>query len=112
MRLVATWSIFPDLVTYFIVFYMTCTGVDPGFSERGSEHISVSLMQGIWGAQPQPPEAQYRVFCYYNTKIMLIVRFRAYLTKYKELFNQIWSRGCGGCNPLEHNYRLLYYKKC
>ena len=44
----------------------------------------------------------YRVFCYYNTKIMLIVRFRAYLSKYKELFNQIWSRGCGGCNPLEY----------
>ena len=28
-------------------------------------------------------------------------RFRAYLSKYKEVLNQIWSRGCGGCNPLE-----------
>ena len=24
-------------------------GADPGFSERGSEHRSVSLMQGVWG---------------------------------------------------------------
>ena len=28
-------------------------------------------------------------------------RFRAYLSKYKEVLSQIWSRGCGGCNPLE-----------
>ena len=35
--------------------------------------VGVSLMQGVWGS--------YRVFCYYNTKIMLIVRFRAYLIK-------------------------------
>ena len=32
---------------------------------------------------------------------MLIVRYRAYLSKYKEVFNQLWSRRCGGCNPLE-----------
>ena len=29
-------------------------------------------------------------------------RFRAYLSKYKEVLNQIWSRGRGGCNPLEY----------
>ena len=28
-------------------------------------------------------------------------RFRAYLSKYKEVLSQIWSRGRGGCNPLE-----------
>ena len=61
------------------------------FLRGGSEHRGVSLKQGSGG----------RVFCYYNTKIMLIVRYRAYLSKYKEIFNQIWSRGCGGCNPLE-----------
>ena len=47
-------------------------------------------MQGVWGRSP--------VFCHYKTKIM---RFRAYLSKYKEVLNQIWSRVCGGCNPLE-----------
>ena len=26
---------------------------------------------------------------------------RAYLSKYKEVLDQIWSRGCGGCNSLE-----------
>ena len=72
------------------MFLLGKTGADPGFSERGSEHRSVSLMQGSG---------------YYNTKIM---RFRAYLSKYKELFNQIRSRGCGGCN----SYRLFYYIKC
>ena len=81
----------------FINDWFDITGADPGFHERGSEHRSVSLMQGVSGAQP--PEAIG--FCYYNTKMILIVRFRAYLSKYKELFNQIWSRGCGGCNPLE-----------
>ena len=51
-------------------------------------------------------------------------RFRAYLSidcrstiydlsKYKEVLNQIWSRGCGGCNPFGI-YRLFYLKvlKC
>ena len=60
------------------------------FLRGGSKHRDVSLKQG-----------SYRVFCYYNTKIMLIIRYRAYLSKYKEVFSQIWSRGCGGCNPLE-----------
>ena len=32
--------------------------VDPGYSERGSEHRSVSLMQGAWGT----PDGRYRVF--------------------------------------------------
>ena len=50
-------------------------------------------MQGVWG----PPEA-IGFFVIITPKS----RFRACLSKYKELFNQIWSRGCGGCNPLEH----------
>ena len=71
---------------------------DPGYSERGSKHRSVSLMQGAWGT----PDKRYRVLLlYYNTKIMRF-SLRAYLSKYKELFNQVWSRGRGGCNPLEH----------
>ena len=36
-----------------------------------------------------------------NTKIMPNPRFRAYLSKYKEVLSQIWNRGRGGCNPLE-----------
>ena len=83
---------------HIIHMYVCMSGADPGFSERGSEHRGVSLKQGVWGAVPP---RSYRVFCYYNTKIMLIVRYRAYLSKYQEVFNQIWSRGCGGCNPLE-----------
>ena len=75
--------------------YRAVPGADPGFSERGSEHRGVSLKQGVWGAVTP---RSYRVFCYYNTKIM---RYRAYLSKYKEVFSQIWSRGCGGCNSLE-----------
>ena len=55
-------------------------------------------MQGVWGAAPP---RNYRVFCYYNTEIIPNARFRVYLSKYKEEFNQIWSRGCGGCNLLE-----------
>ena len=77
------------------MIYTLYSGADPGFSEGGSEHRGVSLKQGVWGAQ------SYRVFCYYNTKIMLIVRYGAYLSKYNEGFSQIWRRGYGGCNPLE-----------
>ena len=66
-------------------------GADP---ERGSEYRGVSLMLG--GTAPR----SYRVFCFYNT--MSNARFRAYLSKYKEVFSQIWSRGCGGCNPMEN----------
>ena len=28
------------------------SGVDPGFSERGSEYRGVSLKQGVWGRNP------------------------------------------------------------
>ena len=40
-------------------------------------------------------------------------RFRVYLSKYKEVLNQIWTSGCGGCNPLE-DIGFLSYKvlKC
>ena len=71
-------------------------GVDPGFSEGGSEHRGVSLKQGVWGVQPP---RSYRVFCCYNTKIMLIVRYGAYLSKYNEGFSQIWRRGVVGATP-------------
>ena len=54
-------------------------GADPRVSERASKHRGVSLKQGVWGAMPP---RSYRVFRYYNTKIMLIVRYRAYLRKY------------------------------
>ena len=38
------------------VFMRVCvSGVDPGFSERGSDHKGISLMQGVWGHSP--PEA-------------------------------------------------------
>ena len=82
-------------------YFMLCPlqGRIQDFLRGGTEHRGVSLKQGVWGAQP--PRSYSRGFCYYNTKIMLIVRYRAYLSKYKEIFNQIWSRVCGGCNPLE-----------
>ena len=81
--------------TYFVT---STQGQIQDFLRGGSEHRGISVKQGVWGTQPP---RSYRVFCYYNTKIMLIVRYRAYLSKYKEVFNQIRSRGCGGCNPLE-----------
>ena len=88
----------------YIIFHkalLRCEGcfIQGWIQRGGSEHRGISLMQGVWRAQP--PEAIDRVFCYY-TKIMFIVRFRAYLSKYKEIFSQIWSRGCGGCNPFEY----------
>ena len=85
--------------SYYIQYiYIYRGGSMQDFLRGGSEHRGVSLKQGVWGAQPP---RSYRVFYYYNTKIMLIVRYRAYLSRYKEVFNQIWSRGCSGCNPLE-----------
>ena len=54
--------------------------------ERGR---SVSLMQGVWGHSPQ--EAIW---------FMPNARFRAYLSEYMEVFNQICGRGCGECNSL------------
>ena len=35
-------------------------------------------------------------------KIMPNARFREYLSKYKEVLNQIWSREFCGCNLLEN----------
>ena len=55
----------------------------------------ISESGGLGGAAP--PEA---IGCF-NTKIMPNGRFRVYLSKYKEVLSQIWSRGRGGCNPLE-----------
>ena len=52
-------------------------------------------MQGPGGLHP--PEAIG--FCYYNTKIIPNARFRAYLSKYNEVFNQIWCRGVVGVTP-------------
>ena len=45
---------------------------------------------------------------------MTNARFRAYLSKYKhkEALNQIWGRGCGGCNLLELFYLIKYVLKC
>ena len=74
-------------------------GADPGFSEYRS------LKEG--GAAPHAEAILYRVFYYYNTKIMPNAKFRGYLSKYKEVLNQLWSRGCGGCNPSEDIARLF-----
>ena len=84
---------------------MQCThklqGRIQDFLRGGSEHKGVSLMQ---------PPRSYKVFCYYNTEIVLIVRHRAYLSKYKEVFNQIWSRGVVGATPWK--MWVVYYIKC
>ena len=84
----------------FSVFLLSVYVVHPEFSERGSEYRGVSLMQGVCGTQT--PRC-YRCFLslYKIPKLIPNVRLRAYLSKYKEEFNQIWNRGCGGCNPLE-----------
>ena len=55
-------------------------------------------MQGFWGAQP--PEAM-GCFVIITPKSYLMHDLEHILSKYKEGFNHIWSRGCGGCNPLE-----------
>ena len=70
------------------------------FLRGGSEHRGVSLRQGAWGG----------IFCYYNTKIMLIVRYRAYLSKYKEVLAK-YGVGVWWVQPLG-GYRLFYYIKC
>ena len=53
-------------------------------------------MQGVW--RHSPPEAIGFFVIITPKSLMSIVRF---LSKYKGLFNQIWSRGRGGCNFLE-----------
>ena len=66
---------------------------------RGGLNIEVISEAGDLGHSP--PEGTGCFSNMYNTKIMPNARFRAYLSIYKEVLNQIWSRGCGGCNPLE-----------
>ena len=59
--------------TTFVCNYVVSTrccmvqGRFQDFLRGGSEHRGVSLKQGVWGAQPP---RSYRVFCYYNTKII------------------------------------------
>ena len=72
-------------------YRLLLTESDPGFSERGSEYREAG---GLGGTEA--------IGCFSNiTKIMPNPRFRAYLSKYKEVLSQTWSRGRGGCNPLE-----------
>ena len=76
-------------------------GADPGFSERGSEHRCISETGG------RPPRS-YRVFCYYNTKIMLIVRYRAYLVNTRKYLTKYGVGGVVGATPWKKQVVLLY----
>ena len=54
---------------------------------RGGLNIEViSEAGGLGGCAPQKLHQNH-------------ARFRTYLSKYKEVLNQMWSRGCDGCNP-------------
>ena len=44
-----------------IAYAYKYAGADLGFSERGANHSSGSLKQGVWGAQPP---RSYRMFCF------------------------------------------------
>ena len=64
---------------------------------RGGLNIEMISEAVIWGHSP--PEA---TGCFINIppKLCLMQDLEhIYVNKYKEVLKQIWSRGCGGCNP-------------
>ena len=61
----------------------TWPGADLGFSERGANHNSESLKQGVWGAQPP---RSYSIFCFMKYRNATYnARFRVFNSNLKVL---------------------------
>ena len=84
--------------------YFSQIAFNQGFSERGSQYRDGSLKQGH-----SPQKLYIGCFIDMTSKSCLMQDLEHILSKYKDILNQIWSRGVVGATP--GRYRLFYLIK-